>query len=437
MDASDYFKGKKITVMGIDPEGRGVQDALFLAQCGALVTVTDLKKEEELGESVARLRAYPTISFTLGEHTLEDFRDKDLIVRAASVPLGSPYLEEARQSGIDIKTDETLFLAYAPQLVTIGITGTRGKSTVTELIYAVLQAAGKRSFIGGNVRGKATLPLLAEVQTGDMVVLELDSWKLQGFGEAEISPHIAVFTTFYQDHLNYYKNDMGAYLADKAKIFLHQSADDVLILGKQCAPAVIEKYGELIESKTVVVDEQKLPSDWTLRMPGQHNRYNAALALAALRALDISDEVIRETFATFAGVPGRLELIRERDGITVYNDNNSTTPEATLAALSVLNPAHTVLILGGSDKNLDMNKLLIAIRAVKRVILLAGTGTDRVLEFIEGASVFDNLEQAVKEAFAAASPGDTILFSPAFASFGMFKNEYDRGDQFTELVKNA
>ena len=173
-------------------------------------------------------------------------------------------------------------------------------------------------------------------------------------------------------------------------------------------------------------------------IPGMHNRYNAALALAAARALTIPDEASRRALEAFKGVPGRLELIREVNDVKIYNDTTATTPEATLAALSALDEGHhrsIILIMGGADKGLDMNVLLHKLGEVKRVILLAGTGTARVLEFIPNASVFDDLGKAVHEAFAEAESGDTILFSPAFASFGMFKNEFDRGDQFNSVVQ--
>lgn len=433
MDASVQFKGKKITVMGLGLLGRGVGDARYLAECGAELIVTDLKTREQLAESVAQLEAFSNITFVLGEHRLEDFRDRDLVLKAAGVPLNSMYIAEAKKNGIPIRMSADLF-AEISNIPVIGVTGTRGKSTVSHMVYAILKEAGKPVLLGGNVRGVSTLALLKDVTPSHIVVLELDSWQCQGWGEVSMSPHIAVFTTLYQDHLNYYKDDPAQYLADKANIFLHQKPEDVLVLGKQCAPIIIDAYGEMIESKTLVVDEHKLPDTWMLRVPGMHNRYNAALALTVARALDISDDTSRVALESFAGVPGRLELIREKDGVRIYNDTTATTPEAALAALSALDPAQTILIMGGADKGLDMNALLLKLKEVKRTILLSGTGTSRVLEFIPDASVFDDLGKAVTEAFASAREGDIILFSPAFASFGMFKNEYDRGDQFIALV---
>ena len=436
MDVSAHFRGKKITVMGLGLLGRGVGDVRYLAECGAELTVTDLKSEQQLKESVAQLKDFSNITFVLGGHRLEDFRERDLILKAAGVPLDSVYIAEAKNSGIPVRMSADLLMELSG-VPAIGVTGTRGKSTVTEMISAILTEASLPVALGGNVRGVSNLALLPSITPETTLVLELDSWQCQGLGEASLSPQVAVFTTFYSDHLNFYKNDLGQYLLDKANIFLYQDPDDTLVVGSQCAPQLIEAFGENIISNIVIADEKKLPDDWQLKVPGMHNRYNAGLALAAVRAYGIDDEVSRHALESFRGVPGRLELVAEKEGVKVYNDNNSTTPEATLAALDALGTANTVLIMGGADKELDMNKLLIRLPELKRIILLAGPGTSRVLEFIEGASVFDTLEAAVAEAFASAHPGDTILFSPAFASFGMFTNEYDRGDQFNTLVQHG
>jgi len=420
--------------MGLGLLGRGVGDARYLAECGAELVVTDLKTREQLAESVAQLESFPNIAFVLGEHRLEDFRDRDMILKAAGVPLDSPYIAEAKKNGIPVRMSADL-LAELSGVPVIGVTGTRGKSTVAHMVHAILKEAGKPVVLGGNVRGISNLALLTEATPEHITVLELDSWQLQGWGEAKMSPHIAVFTTLYQDHLNYYKDSPNTYLADKANIFLYQKPEDTLVLGKQCAPTIIDRYGEKIESQTIIADELKLPDTWVLKVPGMHNRYNAALALAAARALEVSDDASRRALEAFAGVPGRLELIREKNGVKVYNDTTATTPEATLAALSALDSAHTVLIMGGADKGLDMNALLAKLGEVKRVILLAGTGTDRIKDQLSGTTIYGSIADAVADAFSHAESGDSILFSPAFASFGMFKNEYDRGDQFNALVK--
>lgn len=440
VDACSRFRGKEITLMRIGLLGRGVKDAAYLAECGANVLVVDDAPQGVMQPSVDALKTSPNIRFKFGPYDLADFRNCDLVLKGAGTPFDSPEIAEAHKHNILVRMSADLFAELAG-IPVIGITGTRGKSTVAHMLHTILKEAGRPVLLGGNVRGISTLALLKEVAPEHIAVLELDSWQLQGFGEAKLSPHIAVFTTFYQDHLNYYKDKEEAYLEDKANIFRYQGSEDVLILGKQCAPLMIEKYGEQIESKVVIADEEKLPDTWVLKIPGQHNRYNAALALAAARAACIDDVVSQRALAGFLGVPGRLELIREVRGVKIYNDTTSTTPEATLAALDALRDTsvqnqNLILILGGFDKGLDMTALIARLPDVKRVLLLAGTGTDRIKNQLpQGTIIYGSIADAVTAAMKESSAGDTLLFSPAFASFGMFKNEFDRGDQFNAIVE--
>ena len=432
MDAHAHFRGKKITVMGLGLLGRGVGDARYLAECGADLVVTDLKSREELAGSVAQLEAFPNIRFVLGEHRLEDFRGRDLVLKAAGVPLDSPYVAEARKNGIPVRMSADLFAGISGVPV-IGVTGTRGKSTAAHMLHAILREAGRPALLGGNVRGVSTLALLSEATPEHTAVLELDSWQLQGWGEARMSPHVAVFTTFYPDHLNYYRGDTGAYLADKANIFRYQDPGDFFILGSQ-AKSIVEGAYPQDASRAEVASADDL-AGWTLRIPGEHNRYDAACAAKAAQALGVDGATIRRAVEKFSGVPGRLEFIREVNGVKVYNDTTATTPEATLAALAARGPARTVLIMGGADKGLDMSALLARLPDVKKVILLAGTGTERICKDLVGVPVYAALGDAVTAAWAAAATGDVVIFSPAFASFGMFKNEFDRGDRFDALAK--
>ena len=438
MELQSYFSGKKITVMGLGLLGRGVGDARYLASQGAELIVTDLKSAEDLATSVAELSDFPNVSFVLGEHRLEDFRDRDFILKAAGVPLDSIYIAEARKAGIPIKMSASWFKELSG-IPLIGITGTRGKSTVTHMLHDILKAAGGKILLGGNVRGVSTLALLEEATPEHTALFELDSWQLQGFGEDRMSPELSLFTTFYPDHLSYYKDDIDAYLADKANIFLYQKPSDTLILGEQMALTVIDKYESQIASKVIVAGEKTIPEGLELLVPGEHNRYDAALALAAARALGVDDSISVKALEAFLGIPGRLELVALKDGVSFYNDTNSTTPEATIVALHALaeeGGARINLILGGHDKGLEMKNLLELIgESAKHVSLLAGSGTDRIKESLPDAPIFDSLEEAVADARSHAEPGDTVLLSPAFASFGMFKNEYDRGDQFTAIVK--
>lgn len=445
MDFSAPFAGKKITVMGLGLLGRGIGDAAFLAEAGAELTVTDLKTETQLANSIAALAAYPNVRFVLGEHRLEDFEGRDMILVAAGVPMDSPYLAHARAAGVRLAQSAALF-AELSKVPMIGITGTRGKSTTTAMIAHIIETVtGGQVIKGGNIRGVSNLQLLKDVQDDSLAVFELDSWQLQGFGWAGISPQIAVFTTFMDDHLNYYKNDTNAYFADKANIFINQDDDGVLITTPDIfarAQRFATNRSITLGQEVVLVDESMIPEDAVLSMPGAHNRLNAALALAACRSLSLSDDEIFDALASFPGVEGRLQLVPTQDGIRIYNDNNATTPQATIAGLTALDSgAHAiVLIAGGADKAIDVAPLADAIRAhCKVVVLLPGSGTDRLLPLMGDvvASVQPDLAQALAEARRQAVSGDIILFSPAFASFGLFVNEYDRNDQFMALIEDA
>jgi len=440
MDFCSHFKGKRITVMGLGLLGRGIGDVRFLARCGAELTVTDLKSEEELASALAELSEFQNITYILGEHRLEDFRNRDLILKAAGVPLDSPYIAEARAHDIPVSMSAALFAEFSGVPV-IGVTGTRGKSTVTHLIHHVLtQATDEPVLLGGNVRGVSNLALLDEVREDSLAVLELDSWQLQGFGEAKRSPRIAVFTNFMDDHLNYYKNDRDAYFADKAQIFMHQGSGDTLVT----TPAVFARAevfarerGHTFAQEVELVDDSLVPEDWVVPLPGEHNRLNVALALSALRATSLDDALIRAGIETFPGVPGRLEFLGERRGVRIYNDNNATTPQATIAALEALGvDRNVVLIAGGADKGLDLAPLALAIeKHVKHTVLLSGTGTERLKEMLSDAFVYESVSVALDAAQEIAEDGDVLLFSPGFASFGLFRNEYDRNDQFVAAVR--
>lgn len=437
MDAREHFEGKRITVMGLGLLGRGLGDVRYLAEQGAELIVTDLKSREQLATSLEALAGFPNITFVLGEHRLEDFRDRDMVLKAAGVPLDSVYIEEAKKHDVPVVMSSALFAKLAG-IPVVGVTGTRGKSTTTHMLEAILAKAGKKVLLGGNVRGVSTLALLPEVTPDSIALMELDSWQLQGFRDLGISPNISVFTTFFPDHLNYYKNDLKTYFEDKAAIFINQGPTDTLVVGSQVADLVRE-HEDRIQAHMVVAGDHDFRADWTLTIPGEHNRYNAALAVEAARALDIPDDVIKEALASFKGVPGRLEFLRTVDGVDYYNDTTATTPDATLVGLRALAQKYdgrVLLIMGGADKQLDLTKLLDELpMLVKRTELLAGTGTDRIRDKLPEAEVFDNLVAAVGNARRHAQPGDAIVLSPAFASFGMFQNEFDRGDQFRTLIE--
>lgn len=428
-----YFKDKKVTVLGLGVLGRGIGDTAFLAKNGAILTVTDKKTEQELFTSVKMLEEYKNITYILGEHRLGDFEDRDFILKAAGVPLDSEFILHAQEKSIPIYMSAAL-VSYTVKeklkdVTIIGITGTRGKSTTTELIAHILHGAGKHVHLGGNIRGMANLPLLQKIEDGDFLVLELDSWQLQGFGDLKFSPDIAVFTSFLDDHLNYYGGDRELYFNDKAKIFTNQKVS-CLIASAQAA--------EEIKKRTPVDIIVPGLKDYDAKIIGTHNDVSISLAIEVAERAGISKEEAEKYAVTFEPVEGRLQKVGEINSVIVYNDNNATTPDATIAGINSIYEKYNrkpIVIMGGSDKNLSLLKLEETVKEkTKGYVLLAGTGTEKLT--LPKTNMCEKLEECVDLAFEKAVPGDVILFSPGFASFSpYFKNEYERNDLFMRCIK--
>jgi UDP-N-acetylmuramoylalanine--D-glutamate ligase len=442
------WKNKKITMMGLGVLGRGVGVAKLLAENGADLLITDLKNEVELRNSLDKLKKYKKIKYILGRHRISDFRNRDLIIKAAGVPLDSIYIKEAKKNKISVEMDASLFAKLAGVRI-IGITGTKGKSTVTHLLYDILKKDKRRVFLGGNVRGLATLSILKKVRKTDLVLMELDSWQLQGFGEAKISPFVSVFTNFLDDHLNYYKGDRKKYFNDKANIFRYQNKDDYLIVSCQAKQAIKKYFKGKIKSKIFMTDNLASLNRQKIKILGKHNLRNIELAVKTAEVLGVEKEVIESVVEKFKGVSGRLEFIKRIKGVEYYNDSTSTMPEATISALesffpSRLNKPNIILIAGGADKFLDYRNFVKELKGkVKALILFEGIATNKIRKEIKktgficehGVQLADNMKNALNLASEYAQKGDVVLLSPGSASFGIFKNEFDRGEQFCKAVR--
>lgn len=423
--------------MGLGLLGRGVGDTEFLSENSAEITVTDMKKDTDLAPSLATLAPFPGITYHLGGHNLSDFENQDFILKAAGVPYDSPYIAHAKSLNIPVYMSAALVSQIVMKanlgVTIIGVTGTRGKSTVTQLVAHILASSGLRVFLGGNIRGMANLPLLKALEEGDYLVLELDSWQLQGFGDLKISPHISIFTSFMNDHMNYYKNDKELYFNDKAHIYRHQKEYDVLIASPQAAEEIAAR-----DKVEMVIPDGTF---FEMNLIGEHNQVAARLAYEAASQCGLSEEEIKNAIKTFPGVDGRLQnlgLCGKNKTIRVFNDNNATTGDATIAAIDAINGTYNkkpILIIGGTDKGLSLDSLEESILVgVKKCIFLNGTGTTRLNLPKEHA--FETLAECVEKAFEIAEEGDVILFSPAFASFSThFNNEYERNDEFVKQVQ--
>jgi UDP-N-acetylmuramoylalanine--D-glutamate ligase len=472
----DGLRGKRVLVMGLGVNAGGLGVTRFLVSRGAEVTVTDLRQPDVLAPSLRALEGLP-VSFVLGQHREEDFRDTDIVIRNPGVPRESKYLAIAREHGATIEMEMTLFFRLCPGPI-LGITGTRGKTTTTLLAGAMLEAARSDTVVAGNLRVSA-LEQLDRIGSDTPVVLELSSWQLEGLGEARLSPHLACVTNLSPDHLDRYP-DMEAYGTAKKQIFLHQrpergdrvvlNADDERVrtwIADTVDPASVVWFSTRRPAGTSLVEHQgawwdgdillwkgePVCSSGDLRIAGEHNRANvaAAVALAKLYQPPVASPLIRQAVATFRGVPDRLEVVDEIESVRFINDTTATTPTATGAALHAMDRP-VILIAGGADKRLEFDELaeLVARRHVatrtrmdvspiKAIVLLRGTATPRLVSALAAAGVhadaeYDALEPAVQHAASLAEPGDVVLLSPACASFGMFVNEFDRGEQFRRVV---
>lgn len=431
------FQGKRVLIFGLGLLGRGADVARVFAQIGSKVTVTDRKSDKQLKPSLDKLKGLP-IKYTLGKHKQNDIDTSQVIVRNPDVEWHTDLLDSARHKKIPIVMDTSLFARYF-QGTLVGITGTRGKTTTTNMIYEIIKKSKKDVMMGGNATDIANLRFLTNSTKETIVVSELSSWELQGFAQEKISPQIAVVTNIYEDHLDHYK-DFNEYVKDKQAIFTNQTQDDYLILNKK--NSWTKKMGKKAKSKVIWFSEKNLPFGWKLRLLGKHNIENAAAAYEVGKLLNLKKRQMKTAFAKFSAVKHRLEVIKEINSVLFINDTTSTTPVATIKAIQAMTRP-IVLLVGGNDKNLSLKDLAKEIvKNVKAVVFLKGSGTRRIKKEINKIGtvevLVDNLPfiDAIKKAFKKADKGDVILLSPGFTSFGEFNNIFERGDVFKKIINN-
>jgi UDP-N-acetylmuramoylalanine--D-glutamate ligase len=444
-----YFRDKKITVMGIGVLGRGVGDIKFLASCGADIIATDLKSKEKLKKSLRHLSKYKNISYTLDEHKVQDFKKRDFILKGSGVSLDNKYIETADANDVPVHMSFGLVMDILKKenmdVKIIGITGSKGKSTTTGLINAILEKSGRRYHLGGNIRGIANLPLLKNVQDGDIILAELDSWQLQGLHRVKISPDISVFTNFFEDHLNYYHGSMQRYFNDKSAIFKYQNSENNLVLTSASEKAIKKYFKQDVAPRKHLSRFKHLPKTWTYPIFGKHNEKNIAQAFTVAKLLEIPQSDIKKALTEFKGVDGRFQDIGTSKGnILFFNDNNSTTPESTVTSLQSLKKKYPerpiILIGGGADKEFHYQKMAKYIsRNISFSLLFSGAATNKIKEcFPEKFEKFTetlSMKTAFNIAMDHTESNSIVILSPGAASFGVFNNEYERGDQYMKLVK--
>jgi len=441
---------KKVAVLGLGLEGQDL--CQFLLKRRAKITVFDQKTASELGVVYKKLKLQG-VKFKLGKDYLkESLTGWDFIFRSPGFYRFLPEIIEAEKKGVFVSSAAKLFFALSPARI-IGVTGTKGKGTTASLIYQILKEDGRDVHLGGNI-GQPMLSLLPKLKSTSTVVLELSSFQLMDFDQ---SPHIAVVLFITSEHLDYHKNK-DEYIRAKANIVHHQKKGDFAILNADdstsssfasLTPAKIFCFSRkkkingtyVLRSKIYLFDKIVGQTE-NLQLRGKHNWENVSAAILAASLVGAELKAIKKAVFSFTGLEHRLEPVRKFKGVEFYNDSFSTTPETAIAAIRAFDEP-IILIAGGSEKGSDFTQLgkEISQSSVKTLILI-GEMAGRIKKACQKAKfkgqIIDqpkNMKEIVKLAFQKAKPGDVILLSPACASFDMFKDYKDRGEQFKKYAK--
>jgi UDP-N-acetylmuramoylalanine--D-glutamate ligase len=427
------YKNLKVAVLGLGIEG---SDAVkYLLSMGARVSLFDQKPESEIDFGGIKKNS---LNLYLGpKYNLKLLKDFDAVVRSPGVYRYLPEIVDAEKSGTEITSPIKIFFEECPGKI-IGVTGTKGKGTTSTLIYETLKSDSRDVYLAGNI-GKPYLELLPRLDKESIVILEMSSFQLI---DMNVSPNIAVVLNITADHMDWHK-DIEEYVNAKKNIVLFQKPSDFAVINEEYD--VPRNFAESIKSKIIFFSKNKLDSKFKtkLLLRGEHNLENIAAAVAVAKILKVDEKKIGKVIRNFKGLEHRLELVGSVKGIAFYNDSFATGPQPTIAAIKSFTEPET-LILGGSDKGLDYSELgdVVNHRANIKNIILIGTTASKIGGFLKknlGFRIlnlgFSSMDKIVKKAFEATEKGGVVVLSPASASFDMFENYKDRGNQFKEAVR--
>lgn len=455
VEFNNYLKNRKVAIIGLGVSNIPLIDYLYNLQ--AKVTVFDDRSIEDIPKDIMDKITKYTFEFSFGENSLSKLVGFDIIFRSPScMPTLKELVEEAKRGAI-ITTEIEMLMEIAPCKV-IGITGSDGKTTTTSLIYSILKEAGYNAYLGGNI-GTPLFTKLESIQPEDIIVLELSSFQLMNMN---ISPDIAVITNVTPNHLNIHSS-YEEYIDAKKNIFRNQNENGIVVLnydneitrkckneanGKVVLFSSKEKLdnGIIVDNDVIKECEDSLRkhivniSDVKLR--GMHNYENIAAAISATKSL-VDTEIITKAVKEFSGVAHRLEFIREINGVKWYNDSIGTSPTRTIAGLNSFDE-EIILIAGGYDKHLDYEPIAKPIVENVKGLILIGQTAEKIYNAVKkelqikgkdlDIYMCKEFNQTVQIANEISKPGQIVLFSPASASFDLFKNFAERGEKFKELV---
>lgn len=449
------YSHKKIAVVGFGVEGESVIEYLLNNDANT-IHVFDEQEKDQFNQAKIKSLQKKGVTFTFGK--IDSLMKFDIIFRSPGISPNRPELQEAQKKGITVTSAIKLFFDECPCQI-VGVTGTKGKGTTSTLIYEMLREEGKDAYLGGNI-GTPPLSFLPQLTKASVVVLELSSFQLM---DLDKSSHIAVMLMTTSEHLDYHA-DVYEYVEAKRNILRFQTPGDYAIVNKDY-PASNESdiytEGKVykvsreqdIEQGCFVRDgkiylkmsehEEEVMDTKDLILPGKHNWENVCAAVVASIFAGAKMKSIVKVLKSFKGLPHRIELVKTVRGVRYYNDSFSTTPETAVAAIEAFEEPK-VLILGGSSKNSDFTHLGEIISDTESIKAIIGIGVEwerikaqlRIknskFRIIEGCKI---MQDVVKKASEVATLGDIVLLSPACASFGMFKNYKDRGEQFRREVQ--
>jgi UDP-N-acetylmuramoylalanine--D-glutamate ligase len=463
------FSGKTVAILGCGKEGVAV--AGFLVKYGALIDLRDKKSASEIKSAISNdeflISKLEETSIIGGVDYLSGLGEVDVIVRSPGIPYLTAEIQEAKKNGVEVTSQTEIFLQYYAHH-TVAVTGTKGKSTTTALIYKLLLDGGKKVRYGGNI-GESFIDWLVDIDKNELAVLELSSFQLQGLS---ISPHVAVVQDITVEHLNHHKT-LDEYVEAKSNIVQHQYKKDLAILNadsltsvnfamltqacttwfstrKYVDPGVfVKKYNGnvwIVESGMLI--NKKIINSRSIKLRGEHNLSNICAAIAVALSYGVSYKSIRQTLGGFSGLPHRLVEIGKFSGRIWIDDAFSTAPDSTEAAIQAYAVNNPLVIIGGSSKGYGFENLALQlIRCGISKVLLVGDTAKEIKQCIEDVSakekattpeiILENtnsMNEIVRLAEKSTSEGDYVLFSPGCASFGMFKNVYDRAGQFEKSV---
>ena len=456
---NNEIKNKKVAIIGLGVSNTPLLDYFYAHN--AYVTAFDDRTKEKIDKGVIEKLENYNMLYYLGEKSLEHLVGFDYIFRSPSCRPDTPEILKEVENGAILTSEIEKVLELTPSTV-IGVTGSDGKTTTTTLIYEILKANNYKCFLGGNI-GTPLFTKISEMKPEDVVVLELSSFQLMNM---VISPKIAVITNISPNHLNIHK-DYKEYIESKMNIFLHQNEDGILITNAdneitkdfyKKAKGKVRYFSSRQKLENGVIFDRtdniiKLCEDGTrkhlikqknMKLRGIHNCENACAAICA--TMDFSKEdITRKTIEEFPGVEHRLEYIKTINNVEWYNDSIGTSPTRTIAGLNSFDEK-IVLIAGGYDKHLDYAPIAEPIIKNVSKLILVGQTADKIEKVVRNEEKVksinipiykcETLEQTVEKAKEIAEEGEVVLFSPASASFDMFKNFEERGNKFKELVNN-